>query len=349
MIHQILPFMAFAFFITLGACSSSGTTDSDGDDATPADTDTGLVFTSEADFATSAAASLSPLVKGVTTGQCEDLENTSQDDPFLEDGLDCDDDGGAVAHITPTAYSVAVKSAVLLGSDESTQDLELIADSGTLAAAEVVTFETDDVDETIVTIDPADLVAGTYSGVELQLYYLQMTFPVAGETRNVRIYMSDDDFASEGSLGHHQGDITFVGDDGTELGWVDDTWVEEALSETRTEGQNGAGGTDAETEHDRGFFGDATFWNAEDLDQGADQDIYVTEIDFDEFLEIPASVAELISVTLTFSVADTFFYEDFDPQNTADFPGFYPADGGEATSEGSAWAPLLPTMELTVE
>ena len=70
---------------------------------------------------------------------------------------------------------------------------------------------------------------------------------------------------------------------------------------------------------------------------------------FDTPLEIPAEVDSLISVTLTFSVADTFFYEDFAPQNTTDFPGFFPDVGGEAASEGAAWAPLLPTMSLVAE
>jgi len=344
-IHKNFTLITFVILVIFSGCSSSSTSTSD--DAV-AET-TGLVFNSAADFEASAAASLSALIKGVTTAQCADLEDTSQDDPVLEDGLDCDEDGGVVAHVTPTAYSVAVKSIMLLGSDESTADLELVADTVTLAAAEAVTFESDDVDETIVTIDPADLVAGTYSGIEVEVYYFQMTFPVAGETRNVRIYMSDDDFESQGSLGHHQGDITFVGDDGVELGWVDSTWTQEALSDTRSDAQNGAGGTDAETGHDRGFFGDATLWDAESQVQGDSQDIYVAEIDFDTPLEIPAEVDSLISVTLTFSVADTFFYEDFAPQNTTDFPGFFPDVGGEAASEGAAWAPLLPTMSLVAE
>ena len=174
---------------------------------------TGLRFNSAADF----SASASSLVQAVTTAACAEVANSStQDEPQLRDGLDCDNDGGIVAHITPSQYSIAFKRVTLLAADGG-DNIDFIPDTGTLALSETVDFTSADSSETVITIVPDDLTAGTLSGIEAELYYFQLTFPVSGTTRNVRIYMSDDDFAAEGSLGHHQGDITFIGDDGMEL------------------------------------------------------------------------------------------------------------------------------------
>ncbi|MBI4208148.1 MAG: hypothetical protein HY538_00375 [Deltaproteobacteria bacterium] len=338
------------FIVFLANCGS----DSSNPDVTPTTTTQGLRFDSAGDFSSSASVppSIQQIASALTTGQCSDLEAPiTQDDPILEDGLDCDEDDGLVAHITPSHYSLALKRISLVPEDESGASIDFIADTGTLAQSEVIEFTTDDSSETIITLDPEDLTAGTYSGVEMEIYYFELTFLVAGVEQKVRIYMSDDDFEAEGNLGHHQGDITFMDDDGTELGWIDDTWTTAGLSTTRGKAQNGAGGTDAETDHDRGFFGDANLWDLEVLNQGVGQDIYLTTLEFDSPLEIPdiSSFTNLITITATFSVADTFFYEDFEPQDTSDFPGFFPADGGEASSEGAAWAPLTPTAELSVE
>ncbi len=340
------------------ACSSGTTNAGTGGDTST----TGLQLASEADFSSSASAlatRLAGLVKATTTATCASLgDDPDQDEPQLSDGLDCDGDDGIVAHITPTEYSLAVKSVTLVPADVEEEDaaaIEFVPDTGTLAASEVIDFTQEDASETLVTIDPADLTAGTYSGIEVELYYFQMTMPVAGVTQRVRIYMSDDDFEAEGSLGHHQGDITFINEDGTEAGWVDPTWLSENVSSSRTADQNGAGNDnetngDSQTGHERGFFGNADFWDDEAQQQGADQDIYVMSLEFDEPLVIPDpdTIDSLTTITVTFSTADTFFYEDFAPQDTEEFPGFFPADGGEAASEDAAWAPLAPDATITV-
>lgn len=341
-----MRYCRFVFLVILGAfgaCSSSSTTSSSTEEA-------GLSLSATADFDASAAASLAAsLTSYVTTATCADVDGSdTQDDPALADGLDCDGDGGVVAHVTPTRFVLALKRVTLVPADVEGEDataIELIPDTGTLAQSEVVDFTGDDSSQTIVEIDPADLSAGSYEGLEVEVYYFELTFPVGGTERRVRIYMSDDDFTSEGSLGHHQGDITFIDEDGTELGWIDSTWSD-ALTTSRGEAQNGAGGTDAETGHDRGFFGNAEFWDDSTLDQGATQDLYIISLPFSETLEIPdpSTISTQTTITATFSVADTFFYEDFAPVGT----GFAPDSGGEATSEGAAWAPLLPGMEVTV-
>lgn len=319
--------------VACGGSSSSGTTSS-----------TGLKFNAGASFTSSASASLSKALYKTTTGVCADLGGSpTTDDPAITDGLDCDADGGIVAHITPSAYAVAFKSITLVPAAGSTA-INIVADTGTLANSEVITFTTDNATQTVVTINPSSLTAGTYTGVQAEIYYIQMTFPVAGTTRNVRIYVSDDDFAAEGSLGHHQGDITFVSDAGVESGWVDSTWT--TTTSTRSSANDGAGGTDAETGHARGFFGNAAFWNATAQNQGATQDDYSTTFSFPSSLTIPdpSTITTLTTVTVTFSTADTFYYEDFAPQGT----GFFPASGGEATSAATEWAPLAPDAAVTV-
>lgn len=322
---------------------------------------TGLRLNTAASFTTSASAfTVARLLKSATTAQCADLDQpVTQDDPVLEDGLDCDDDDGIVAHVTPSRYAIAFKRISLIPADVEGEDapqIDFVADTGTLGQSEVVAFTTDDASETVVTINPDDLSAGTYAGIEVEIYYYQMTFPIGGTTRNVRIYMSDDDFDSEAAgragLGpHHQGDITFVDDSGIELGWIDSTWSDNLLSSRSDDdtegGTNGAGGIDAETGHARGFFGNADLWDAENSAQGANQDIFVLSTEFSQTLEIPdpSTISDLTTITVTFSTADTFFYEDFAPQGT----GFSPGDGGEATAESTAWAPLLPELSLVVE
>lgn len=340
---SMLSIFSVLFFT---ACGSS----SDTDGGTLSDeTSTGLQLVSVGDFDSSASAAVSALMRQVTTGTCDDRVDDEADDPILADGLDCDDDGGVVAHITPSRYALAFKRVTLIPEDADSDEIDFIADTGTLADSEIVDFTASDSTETVVTIDPTDLSAGTYSGIEAELYYFQMTFPVDGVTRNIRIYMSDDDFTSEGSLGHHQGDITYIDDSGTELGWIGPDWSDDLVTE-RSEAQNGAGNNndtngDPETGHQRGYFGNEELWDREDLMQGADQDIYLFTINFDEPLVIPdpSTIDGLTTITATFSTADTFYYEDFATQGT----GWNPAEDG--VFDTGEWAPLTPSAELTVD
>ncbi|MBI1908641.1 MAG: hypothetical protein HYS22_00515 [Deltaproteobacteria bacterium] len=348
-------------FVWLALLSSATLYNSCGGNGTTAST--GISFKTAANFSASASASLSKFLAKVatTTKTCAELKTElgaaiTQDDPSLADGLDCDGDLGVVAHVTPTKYSLAFKKVVLKAQTGGT-DINLIADTGTLAKSEVVEFTSTDSSKSVITIAPGDLTAGTYTEIEAELYYFQMTFPVAGVTQNVRIYMSDDDFAAEaadriGLGGHHQGDVTLVGDDGVEEGWIDYTWTTANLMKTRPTVMGGAATSDPETTHDRGFFGDNSFWNTATLTQGANQDIYIATYDFDTGKELvipdPTTITNLTTVTVTFSTADTFFYEDFAPfGSNASFPGFYPDTGGEATAAGEAWAPLAPTATVT--
>lgn len=362
-------------FLGIALCThcTSDSTGSGTTGETPSTTTTGIALQAAADFSASAStsASIFQALKRVTTGVCADRTDLAMDDPNLTDGLDCDGDLGKAAHITPTQYAIAFKRVTLVNGDSNGANIDLVADTGTLSNSETVDFTENDASESVITIAPGDLTAGTYAGIEAEMYYFQMTFSVAGVTQNVRIYMSDDDFPTEAAdrigLGpHHQGDITFISDEGVELGWVDDTWSTANLAATRDNvedsPQNGVAGMDSETLHWRGFFGNGDFWNATALDQGANQDVYLFTVDFDTPLVIsdPATITDLTTITVTFSVADTFYYEDCPPYGTAadaEFPGFFPGDGGDAGGGGcsgpqaaeSEWAPLTPTSVVTYD
>lgn len=332
--------------VLLAACGSTATSTSTSSTTSSA---TGLAVVAVADFDTSANDSVSARHEShlsyLTASDCGgDTPPTDMDSNAFAAGVDCDEDGGIVAFATPTEYKVAVKRVALVRDDDTLFDI--IADTGTLAASEVLDFDTVNATQNVVDIDAADLEAGTYTGIYVEIYYYQMTFPVAQVERNVRIYMSDDDFTDEGDLGHHQGDITFVDANDLELGWVSPDWLIDTLLPTRV-GQGGAGGTDEQTGHERGFFGDTTLWNGEDFNQGIDQDIFFTTLFFHTPFTIadPAALTNLITVQINFLVGDAFYYEDFTPQGT----GFYPDTGGEATGENAEWAPLAPTISVSVD
>ena len=331
---KMLPVLGVLFVASCGGTAASSSSDS-------ATLTTGLVLVAAADFETSASSSVSHFA---TTSQCGgETPPTTMDSPDFSEGADCDGDGGLVSFATPTQYKVAVKRASLVREDGTLFDV--IDDSIALSDSEVIEFSTTDVSQNVVEFDPADLEAGTYTGIRVELYYYQMTFPVAETNRNVRIYMSDDDFEDQDNGGHHQGDITFIDDADIELGWVSPDWLIDSLLSSSAE-QEGAGGVDSETGHDRGFFGNADFWNSSDFSQGVDQDIYFGVIDFSTDLTISdaAELDSLITIEISFLVGDAFYYEDFTPQGT----GFYPDTGGEATSEDAEWAPLAPTIRVSV-
>jgi hypothetical protein len=257
-----------------------------------------------------------------------------EDGPPYAPGLDCDGDGGVVRYLTPSVFKVALKRCTLYDAEEVAYDL--VSDTGTLAAAAVVDL-TDP-----VTLAVGELPLAKYTRIEAEVYYYELTMPLNDPPaeEHIRVYLSDDDFAAEGDLGHHQGDITLVAEDGSELGFVmgGSAWTTDFMAAARGEYSNGAGGTDPETGHDRGLFGDTSLWDAESFMQGAEQDIFVFAGEFE--LELTADGATL---SLVFNLADSWFYEDFNDNQTFDPCGSVGATGRmDACSEGAAWAPLLP-------
>jgi hypothetical protein len=259
----------------------------------------------------------------------------SNDGPIFAAGLDCDRDGGAVSYLTPSVFRVAVKRLGFVMEDGSRTDL--IADSGTLATAQVVDLTT------TFTLPEKTLPAGNYSHAELELYFFELQMPInnADEVVGIRIYLSDDDFPAEGNLGHHQGDITFVDRiSGQELGFVKpgEIWKATNLSPTRT---MESASVDPQTGHHRGLFGDPTLWDATPFMQGPSRDVFAYQMSLG--LQIPASGNP--TVTISFPVKDSWYWEDFDGDGKLG-PCLGTPPNSDACMAGAEWAPLFNPPQL---
>jgi hypothetical protein len=320
------------FGIELAGCSSDGGSKS----MDSANRQATITVNMKADFLTSSLAKparpfeLKGLVKIAT---CP-APQPAWDQPGYEAGLDCDNDGGVIQYITPTNYNVAFKRLTFIKDDGTEADI--IADTGTLASSVVLDITSQ------VTIASPTLSSGDYTSIEAEIYYyeLEMSINDPPVTQAIRVYLSDDDFAGEGHLGHHQGDITLIAANGTELGWVDGgaKWEPAALVSPRGS-VNGAGGTDSETGHLRGLYGDTSLWNQTAFVQGSTQDIYLATWPLNITVEDTDQ-----TVVFSFRVGDSWFYEDFDNNQQ-----FNPCAGvSDACAGGAEWSPLFPAVSISV-
>jgi hypothetical protein len=321
---------------TTGTTSGGGTT-SDAKQGT-------LTLRMAADYSTPGSSSTGQSGQGIPLNfvrptSCQEL--LPFDGPPYAAGLDCDGDGGVGRYITPSVFKIALKRATLSTADGTT--LDLVPDTGTLAKSQVIDLSSP------VTLAAAEVPVTTYTGMEVQVYYYELVMPLNDPPVNqhIRVYLSDDDFEAEGNLGHHQGDITMIDDAGHELGFVmgGSAWTAASVAPLRGEYSNGAGGVDPETGHVRGLFGDTTLWNATPFMQGATQDICIFEASLN--LKLTSTGTTL---TMLFNLADSWFYEDYNNNQTFD-PCGTPGPNGmmDGCSEGAGWAPLLPYPEAVVE
>lgn len=260
----------------------------------------------------------------------------ASDNSSYQGEQDCDGDGGIIRYITPSAYKVAFKRLAFENADGDLVDV--IADTGTLANAEVLDLTT------AITLPDLDLPVGEYPDYYAEIYYHELTMPLYDPENPaiIRVYVSDDDFPAEGNLGHHQGDITLVDDDDNELGFVPAgaLWQTDFLTAGRGL-INGAGGTDPQSGHLRGLYGDLDQWNHPDAMQGASQDIFILEGELD--LDLVADSNET-TVTFTFDVQDAWFFEDFDNDQW-----FNPCENGNQDGCGGEWSPVLTDPDVVVE
>jgi len=255
------------------------------------------------------------------------------DTPELAAGLDCDGDGGIVAYATPSTFKVALKRLTFIEQGGATVDV--VPDSGTLAAAQVVDLTGE------IELATDELVPGTYAAYEAEIYYIEIVMPLydPGDPQTLRIYMSDDDFAAEGFLGHHQGDITLVSSAGEELGFVTTAQRWEIVTLLAQRGDtNGGGGTDPQTGHLRGLYGDTSLWDSQPLMQGSGQDTFIWRRPLG--LTLAESDAR---VTFTFDASNVWFFEDYDADGR-----FNPCESLDGCAEGASWSPLIeaPTVQI---
>lgn len=259
---------------------------------------------------------------------------TAADSSMYQGEQDCDGDGGIIRYITPSVYKVAFKRLAFENADGDLVDV--IADTGTLADAQVLDLTTE------VTLSVLDFPVAEYPVYYAEIYYHELTMPLYDpvDPDTIRVYVSDDNFPGEGSLGHHQGDITLLDDDGNELGFVPagNLWQIAFLQATRGS-INGAGGVDSETGHLRGLYGDPDLWNRSEAMQGSNQDIFILEGDLDLVVQGTGS-----AVTFSFDVQDAWFFEDFDNDQW-----FNPCEGGTLDGCGGEWSPVFDDPVVVVE
>lgn len=260
----------------------------------------------------------------------------ANDNSTYQGEQDCDGDGGIIRYITPSVYKVAFKRLAFENADGDLVDV--IADTGTLANAEVLDLTT------AIMLTDLELPVGEYPDYYAEIYYHELTMPLydPDNPATIRVYVSDDDFPAEGNLGHHQGDITLVDDNGNELGFVPagELWQTGFLVAERGI-INGAGGTDSQTGHLRGLYGNLDLWDRPDAMQGASQDIFILEGELD--LTLVADSDET-TVTFTFNVQDAWFFEDFDNDQW-----FNPCENGNQDGCGGEWSPVLTDPDVVVE
>lgn len=302
-----------------------------------------LAIRMQADYDTSAVTGSSQSAQVAQDGCAEEFEE--DDSPGSPAGEDCDGDGAAAEYITPSSFLVAVKRMTLLDADGN--EYEIVAEAATLAESEVVdlTNPTD--------LTELDLPAAVYSSIEAEIYYYELVMPLNDPpaTHRLRVYLSDDDFEAEGNLGHHQGDITLLDEERQELGFVPpgEPWTIANLLSDRGDTE-GAGGTDPETGHLRGLYGDTLQWNQDAFMQGAEQDVFLETIPFSIALaprEGAGPPPE--SITIVFNVADSWFYEDFDGDGNFDPCSLGPGVDADACAGSAAWSPVLPVPEVVAE
>ena len=317
--------------IGLAGCGSDGASKSIGS----SDRQATITVEMKADFLTSLLAKPARqlmLKEFVKIATCP-TPQPAWDQAGYEAGLDCDNDGGVIQYITPTNYKVAFKRLTFVRDDGT--EVDIIADTGTLASSAVLDITSQ------VTISSPTLSSGNYTSIEGEIYYYELEMPIndPSVTQAIRVYLSDDDFPGEGNLGHHQGDITLIAANGTELGWVNGGAEWETASLVSARGSiNGAGGTDAETGHLRGLYGDTGLWNQTAFVQGSNHDIYIATWPLSLTVENTDQ-----TVVFSFRVGDSWFYEDFDNNQQ-----FNPCGGVFDACAGSAeWSPLFPAVSIS--
>lgn len=323
--------LAVLLAVSLTACGEGGSEIQ----SSPEEDEGYITVKMKADFGSSVSSALSKriqLTKATKKDTCP-TPPPPQDEPSYEAGLDCDGDGGVIRYITPSSFKIAFKKITFIKDSENI--IEIIPDVGALADAIIYDLTSE------ITISHQSLPTGNYPSFEADIYYyeIQMEINNPPVLQTLRVYLSDDDFPAEGNLGHHQGDITFIDSDGNEIGWVCEKWEESSLQSHRGD-INGGGGTDPETGHLRGLYGCTNLWNQPRFMQGSNQDIY----QLSEYLGLTIEDTSK-TIIFSFNVKDTWFYEDFDNDQT-----FNPCDSTyDACSENAAWSPLFDKPDIIIQ
>lgn len=242
---------------------------------------------------------------------------------------------------TPENYFVALKSVVLKG-DGATQDYEIFNEDNLSSS---LVFDFTDTQTTHSLLQGTSVPDGSYSNLQIAIYYLQMKLNITAsngnEPRNIRIYLSDDAETEEGQ--HQPGDMTQISNAGIEEGWMLGNGQEPDLTPVSSRiaaysfDENGDGLGDGNTwfdfagkpGKDYGPFGDTDFMNEP-------HPIYYTTINFN----LVDNGGE--NIILDFNVNNCWQFEDKD--NSGAF-GYGDLDPVNPTK----WNMNLPIMTVTLD
>jgi len=244
---------------------------------------------------------------------------------------------GTMRTLAPKQYAIALSRIALVpatGSAMATGSQTILA-SDTLADSVVVDLSPDAPARDVAT---GSLLAGSYAGVVVDIYWVQCKIPVNGKDQTLRVYLTDDDFPGQKPFGkgkHHQGDVTFIDDAGTELGWVGTHGFSPATrSVPPATGSHFASAPDPRTGHDRGPFGNDDLWGKIPADKPYQVGQY-----FLAPLDLRAGASGRARMQL--DIQKAWDYEDRDESET-----FNPAGGRDASEPGAAWNPVLPRFRF---
>lgn len=337
--------LLLSFYGCGGGGSSSDDSDSGGTGGAPTDSSKAPVSVKvQANYGSSSKGrSAIPII----FNSCNN-PNAKTDSITYAEGLDCDKDGGVIKYIDPSSFSIAIKR--LAFKTSKGEMIDLIADKGSLKDSEVLNLQ-HPVELSVDSVPVAD-----YTSVYAEFYYYDLTMKLYSSDKQIRIYLSDDNFPSEGNLGHHQGDVLLLADAPSQSGvkageygfvlpgqqWISQLLVPKRSGDFNGDGNanefiKGASSADSETGHERGLYGDDTMWNASNFKQGANQDIFILDSILPEIKVEPTGG----TFTISFDLNDTWFFEDFNGNGV-----FEPCIADEACADGSEWTPVLPGVSV---
>ncbi len=233
---------------------------------------------------------------------------------------------------TPMEYIIALKSATLIGEDES-DDFELF-NKESLSNSIVYDFKNDDA---MHNLNDDEIPDNNYIGIRFELYYLQMRIHIFSiqrglEHRNMRIYFSEDGE-------HRPGDVTQINEDGVEIGWLFGTGIMPDFDPVtpRTYAYTVMGqGTDWFIFDDKsaefyGPFGNMAFWNQNDSQPFVQEAYFYYQQNSEK------------NIIVDFNVIDCWQFED----KTGD--GYFGGDDVTYDENPTAWAMLFPKITVNVE
>jgi len=244
---------------------------------------------------------------------------------------------------TPENYIISIKKVILLGDDD-TNNFEIFNEDNLSSS---LTFDFTDVNTTHSLMQGTNIPDGSYSSIELEIYYLQMKVDISAnstiEKRNLRIYLSDDAETENGL--HQAGDITQINTTNMEEGWLLGNGIHPDMSPVSPRvaaysfDDNGDGLGDGITwlnfggkpGNNYGPFGNLEFMN------NTPHPIYSTTLIF-EIIDNKGT-----EIILDFNINECWQFEDKDGS------GAFGAADLNFDNEDTQWHMALPIMTVTLE